>query len=356
MKRTLLLYTSCAYLSMIVWLYNVGMKLVEIADREAWDAWVDASVWGHPLQLWGWGETKRPGWTPHRLALVDGERWVAVAQVLLWRIPKLGRVIAYVPRGPVGEPGSAAVNELLDELTAWAREHKALYVRVEPAWREAKLPGDWVRAGDEIQMSATYAIDLHTSEDEILANMSHKHRQYARKAERDGIEIVRGTSGDLGPMMRIYAETAARAGFGIHPAEYYATLMRELGERNYLYYAKAEGEAVAFLWLAVAGATAYELYGGVNARGQELKANYVLKWQAIREMKAAGLRLYDFNGRVTEGVARFKEGFGPAETDWIGTWDRPLNRGLYVVWQTAWPMTKKIGRFAARRGSNQAVT
>ncbi len=334
---------------MMVSLYNAGMKLVEIADREAWDAWVDASEWGHPLQLWGWGETKRPGWTPRRLALVDGESWEAAAQVLLWRIPKLGRVIAYMPRGPVGEPGSAAVNALLGEVTAWAREQKALYVRTEPAWLEARLPEGWSKARDEIQMSATYTIDLRLSEDDIMTAMSHKHRQYVRKAERDGIEIAREIKGDLGPMAKIYAETAERAGFGIHPTEYYEKLLRELGARNYLYYAKADSRPVAFLWLAVAGGTAYELYGGVSADGQELKANYALKWQAIREMKAAGLRVYDFNGRVTEGVARFKEGFGPVETDWIGTWDRPLNRALYAVWQTAWPVTKKVGRRLATR-------
>src|SRR4051812_28811771 len=87
--------------------YNADMKLVEIRDRARWDEFVTGSDSGHPLQLWGWGETKRTGeWTPHRLILMDGEEWKAGAQVLTWPVPKINRVIAYVPRGPVARPGS----------------------------------------------------------------------------------------------------------------------------------------------------------------------------------------------------------------------------------------------------------
>jgi lipid II:glycine glycyltransferase (peptidoglycan interpeptide bridge formation enzyme) len=144
------------------------MQLREITDRTAWDKFVIEHAWGHPLQLWGWGEAKRGGnWAPHRLALVDGtaggierrvaggqsqpadgERatepraeWLGAAQVLLWPIPKLGWTIAYVPRGPVVEPGSEAAARLLAELVAWAKAHGALYVRIEPGWTEGRCCG-----------------------------------------------------------------------------------------------------------------------------------------------------------------------------------------------------------------------
>ena len=105
---------------------------------------------------------------------------------------------------------------------------------------------------------------------------------------------------------------------------------------------------MAFLWLAESGRTAYELYGGVNETGQELKANYFLKWQAICEMQAAGHEVYDFNGRLNEGVSRFKEGFGPDETDYVGTYDFPLNRAGYQLWEHLWPVAKRVGRQMAR--------
>jgi lipid II:glycine glycyltransferase (peptidoglycan interpeptide bridge formation enzyme) len=331
------------------------MKLIAIDDRAAWDKYVAASVWGHPLQLWGWGELKREnGWTPHRLALVDDKGgWMAAAQVLLWPIPRTGRVIAYVPRGPVAEPGSKTAGELLRLVTEWARGQKAIYVRVEPAWLQAKMPRGWRRTGAGLQMSATYTIDLAKTEDELLEAMARKHRQYVRKAEREGVTVERvdaeyAGADSLAEMYRIYSETAARAKFGLHAVGYYQTLLRELGEANYLCYARADGRVVAFLWLAAAGQTAYELYGGVDAAGQEAHANYLLKWVAMRELKAAGYKIYDFNGRLNEGVSQFKVGFGPDKTDFVGTWDYPLNKFGYQLWQQLWPAAKLVGRRLAK--------
>jgi peptidoglycan pentaglycine glycine transferase (the first glycine) len=328
-------------------------QLQEQTDRVAWDAYVSAQAWGHPLQLWGWGEAKRStGWIPYRLALTDKDgKWVAAAQVLVWQIPKLGRRIAYIPRGPVAEPGSGVAKKLLTEVVKLCKAQKALYLRIEPAWKTGKPGKGWVKAKHHLQMAETYTIDLRKSEDELQEPMNRKHRQYIRKAERDGVVVE--LSGDVGPMYGLYALTATRAGFGIHERVYYEQLAAELGENSKLYYARYEGRPVAFLWLAVAGRTAYELYGGVNAEGGELKANYWLKWRAIADMKAAGLEIYDFNGRLNEGVSRFKDGFGPDETNWIGTYDFPINRVGYRVWEHLWPIAKPLGRRLARalRGS-----
>lgn len=334
------------------------MKLVEITDRAAWDGFVASHEWGHPLQLWGWGEAKRGNrWSPHRLVLADegseGE-WTAGAQVLLWPIPRLGRFIAYVPRGPVAEPGSAAMRDLLEQLVVWAKAHRALYVRIEPAWIAGEgfkqFGRGWIRARHHLQMHETYTIDLRKDEAALLEPMSHKHRQYIRKSERDGVSVARARDEDLQAMFRIYSLTAQRAGFGIHGSEYYQALHRELAERSHVYYAYYQGEVVAFLWLAAAGRTAYELYGGVGETGQVMKANYVLKWRAVLDMKAAGYKVYDFNGRLNEGVSRFKEGFGPDATDYVGTWDYPLNRSGYRVWEHLWPVVKVVGRRVVRLG------
>jgi len=321
------------------------MKLVEITDRDRWDRFVAANPWGHPLQLWGWGEAKRANnWTPHRLALMDGDTIIAGAQVLLWPIPRLGKKVAYSPRGPVVDP--AVSRGLLGEMTEWADRHDALYLRIEPSWIEADLPGDWKCSPHAIQLRETYTIDLSKTEEDILAPMASKHRQYIRKAERDGVKVVLSTSesNHLGAMYDIYCDTAKRAGFGIHDKEYYDQLFTELGGASSLYVALVDDKPAAFLWLAQAGKTVYELYGGVTEAGQEAKANYFLKWTAIQAAKRDGYQIYDFNGRLNEGVSRFKEGFGPDRTDWIGTWDYPFNTLGYQLWERLWPLAQPIGR------------
>jgi peptidoglycan pentaglycine glycine transferase (the first glycine) len=320
------------------------MEFVEITDRAVWDEFVARSPWGHPLQLWGWGDTKAAGqWQPYRLALTDGGQIAAAVQLLLWKLPKVNQYIVYAPRGPVTEPGSPLTQRLLDGVAGWAREHHALYVRIEPAWTSG-APRGWVRAHNELQMAATYTIDLRKAEDDLQEPMSRKHRQYIRKAERDGVKVERVAVGEIGAMYELYLDTAKRAGFGIHRETYYRKLSAELGERNYLYQATYEGQPVAFLWLAAAGRTACELYGGVNAAGADIKANYILKWKAIEAMKAAGFENYDFNGRLNEGVSRFKDGFGPDETDYIGAYDYLINKAAYQLWERFWPVIKPLGR------------
>lgn len=174
--------------------------------------------------------------------------------------------------------------------------------------------------------------------------MIRKHRQYIRKAEREGVVIHRVTNGNIESMYDLYLETASRAGFGIHSRDYYQGLFQYFGSANYLYYAEVDGRPEGFLWLAASGKTVYEMYGGISSVGGESKVNYLLKWTAMTELKAAGYELYDFNGRLNEGVSQFKVGFGPDETNWIGTYDYVFNQLGYQIWERLWPVAKPVGR------------
>ena len=80
------------------------------------------------------------------------------------------------------------------------------------------------------------------------------------------------------------------------------------------------GQAVATLFLVGAGPRVTDLYGGTTAEGGRLRANYLLKWEAIRRSREAGYTQYDLWGLPREGIEQFKSGFG-------GTRDR-LRRGV----------------------------
>lgn len=326
------------------------MQLQEVTDRAQWDKWVDAHPFGHPLQLWGWGEVKTlNGWTPLRLAWTDKGKIKAAAQMLLWPIPRLGKMVAYVPRGPVISPEDAAAPAFIDQLRQAAKGHRALYLKLEPAWKQFAFGTRWQKSEDHILLPETYIIDLRANEDELLERMSGKHRQYIRKAEREGVEVVEcfRPPEHLDAFSRIYESTAKRAGFGLHSRNYYQALAAELGGNNHIYYAEIDGKPEAVLWLAAAGEMAFELYGGITDKGREHKANYALKWRAIKDMKAAGYKVYDFNGRLNEGVSQFKEGFGPQSTDWVGTYHAPIDKAGYAVWSRVFPILKPIGRHIA---------
>jgi lipid II:glycine glycyltransferase (peptidoglycan interpeptide bridge formation enzyme) len=333
-----------------------SLELREIAAAADWDALVAEHPFGHPLQCWGWGELKQElGWKAQHLALFDGARFRGGAMVLRRDIPGLPLSVMYVPRGPVVAPDDReALQALAQGLRRYARSHRSMYCKVDPAWPSdtpQKLSEVGFRVSDEaIQVEHSYTIDLTQTEDTLLANMRSKTRQYIRRAEREDIEVVHDTAGVyLDACYAIYQDTARRGGFALRPRAYYEALFHRFpANRQYLYVARRHDAPLAFLWMVCAGRQAVELFGGMSDAGQEWKGNYLLKWHAIRQMKAAGYVMYDLHGRATEGIAQFKEGFGPQETSWIGAYDAIYYPLLYAGWKRGLPLARWVARHSGR--------
>lgn len=312
-------------------------------NKQEWDDEILAGG-GHPLQLWGWGEVKAAhNWDVQRLFVLDDKERIGSAQVLIRRLPAPFTCMAYIPRGPVAKEDKRGM--VLEALAEYAKTSlHAVVLTAEPDWEQMPEVGKWKRSENTILIPSTLILDLRKSEDELMADMAKKTRQYIRKSTKEGVEIrrVKGRE-ELGACLAIYKETARRAGFALHEDDYYYDVFDELGEHSPVFAAFEEGKPVAFLWLAISGRTAFELYGGMNDRGQDLRANYALKWYAICLMRKWGLVRYDFNGLLNDGVSTFKRGFASHEDTLAGTYDRPLSP-LYVVWARGLPVAKKIAR------------
>lgn len=315
-------------------------------DRGEWDDFVLENE-GHPLQLWGWGETKAThGWKVERLFAYDiDEQVIGAAQVLLRKLPWPFKALAYSPRGPVVAPDKTGV--LLEALANHARsQYRAVVLTIEPDWTELPaMPKGWHKSTNTILIPNTLILDLNKTEDELLAPMSKKTRQYIRKSRSEETVEIRQVQSreELEKCMQVYRQTAERAGFALHDDQYYYDVFENLGEASPVFAAYKEGWPIAFLWLAISAHTAFELYGGMNDDGQELRANYALKWHAITKMKEWGIGRYDMNGLVSDGVSNFKRGFADHEDMLVGTYEKSLSP-LYPVWTKVLPLGKKLLR------------
>lgn len=319
-------------------------EILESNSRSEWDEYVLENS-GHPLQLSGWGELKAAhGWRVHRVFAKKDGKIIGCAQILTRSLPGPLKVLAYVPRGPV-------VAELknrpavLSQLVSYAKNNLgAVTIKIEPDWQKTIGLENWRQSKNTILIPKTLILDLDKPEDDLLAAMSKKTRQYIRKSSKSGLVIKRVESrADLAQCLDIYRQTAGRAGFAIHGDDYYYDLFDKLAENSPVLAAYSDDKPVAFLWLAASRSVAFELYGGVNDTGQELRANYALKWQAIRLIKQQGIRHYDMNGLLNDGVSNFKRGFADHENMLVGTYDKPLSI-WYPVWEIGLPTAKKIIR------------
>lgn len=317
------------------------IELQKCSDKEQWDDY-QLENGGHPLQLWGWGQVKAGhGWTAERVFGYDEDRLVGAAQVLIRKLPLPFRSFAYIPRGPIVE--AAYRDEFLNALASLVkRDYKSVALSVEPFTTEFETPEGWIRSENKVLPAETVMLDLGKSESDLLAVMAKKTRQYIRKSAAEGITIkmVR-TKEELEKCLHIYHQTAERAKFNLHTDQYYFDVHHLLGDHSPVFAAYLDDQPIAFLWLAISTDAAYELYGGMNEDGQRLRANYALKWHAIRKVKEWGLTSYDFGGLIVGGVSVFKQGWTEEETVLAGTFDKPLSP-TYKLWSKGLPAAKKL--------------
>jgi lipid II:glycine glycyltransferase (peptidoglycan interpeptide bridge formation enzyme) len=106
-----------------------------------------------------------------------------------------------------------------------------------------------------------------------------------------------------------------------------------------------DGAAVATLLVLRVGDRVIEPYGGMTAAGAESRANYLLKWEAIRTSREQGAVSYDMWGLSHEGIERFKSGFGGREIDYVGAWDLVLDPLGRLAFDGAQSMQDRIGRW-----------
>lgn len=323
------------------------IELQRCSDKEQWDEYV-LEHGGHPLQLWSWGQVKSGhGWVAERVFAYDEDKLVGAAQVLIRKLPLPLRAFAYIPRGPLVE--DAYKDEFLDKIAVLAkRDHHVVTLSVEPDTTTFEKPEGWVRSTNKVLSAETIMLDTTKSESDLLADMAKKTRQYIRKSGADvKIRQVKKRE-DIEECLKIYQQTAARAGFNLHSTQYYLDVFIQMQDHSPIFAAYNGEEIVAFLWLAISESTAYELYGGMNELGQDLRANYALKWHAIKKVKEWGLSKYDFGGLVAGGVSNFKQGWASEVTVLAGTFDKPLS-SFYTLWSKGLPFAKKTIQTVRRK-------
>jgi lipid II:glycine glycyltransferase (peptidoglycan interpeptide bridge formation enzyme) len=320
-----------------------------------WDGFVASAEPSSYLQLSGWARVKAVnGWRSTRTLAGDGGAPVG-AQILVRRPRPLPWAFAYAPRGPLSptwtpETVGAFTEAVRSGLTA--QVGRVAHLRIDPeieldgaldadgAIRRSLRSAGWCK-GSPIQPNATRIIDLAPDEDALWGDLRKKWRQYVNKARNAGITVTDAGGDALPEFYRVYRDTADRAGFLIRTEAAYRDVWNAYhptGNARLLFARRPDGTALATLFLVRSWKRVVEPYGGMTVDGGESRANYLLKWEAIRTSREQGATSYDLWGLATGGIAHFKTGFGGREVRYIGPWDLvldPVGRQVYERAQAA---------------------
>lgn len=341
---------------------SIDSILLNAHDREAWNAFVAGSPYGHILQSWEWGEVKsRSGWEVVRLTVGEPGRIRAAAQVLVRRLPAGFGRLAYVPRGPVldyGDPELLRV--MMRALGDIADQYRVISLKIEPEVVEpstvsTELSRLGLASAPPVQMRSTIWVDLTPNEDQILARQKQKTRYNTRLAARKGVSVLAGGVEDIPAWYGMYRLTAERDGFSIHGEEYYRTIFEILGPRDMarLLLAYHEGELLAGIIVFMFGSKAQYMYGASSNHKRNLMAPYLVQWEGMRWARARAATVYDLWGipDVLEesedlwGVYRYKRGYGGEIVRYIGAFDlvrSPVQQ--LALERVARPLFKRVAR------------
>lgn len=305
----------------------------------------------HPLQSFAWGELKRPGWQPVRLCLLQDDKPVWAITILKKKMPFIGGNLGYIPRG-FGTDKMNSLGDLLETVKQYGKTLGLAFLIVDPDislgkgsanlnivkdLNEKFLNVGFKQKGTQIQPSRTVVLDLRKSEDELISAMRPKHRQYIRKAEKNGIRIKEGKGDDIDTIGEIIEQIGRENKYVFHNRDYYRKAYELFSsEKNAAILLALSGEKIVGGYLLIFNEkNVFEMYGGCTREGNSLLASYLLKWESIKYSKKLGKQFYDQWGAEFRypGLVQFKEGFGGIVLEFPSEYVYVYNKGAFFSYR-----------------------
>ncbi|WP_449278713.1 lipid II:glycine glycyltransferase FemX [Leucobacter sp. GX24907] len=307
---------------------------------------------GHFLQSSAWAALQRE--LGRTVVSLDGDGWSAQGYLERGKL----NTRLYVPYGPrLARP--EALVPALDGLRAEAKRRGAAFLRVEPVLDSperdeqpglspAVLEAAGLRRVERRQPEHTQRVDLARPFDEVLLEMRKTNRNLHRNYAKKGLSVrVSDAPEDIEHLIRLLGEVSDRTGMHAHDSDYLRAQARSLvpsGDAK-IYLVDLEGED-----LPVAASLIYDdderrYYGhaAADTAHRKLSPGLILVTQMMQDAHEAGLGEFDLYGvvppEVTDhawsGFSDFKRSFGGHQVDYSGTWELPVKRLSYAVYNAA---------------------
>ena len=338
------------------------MRLLETkSDEEEYKLFLENNERCNFQQSLEWSKVKT-SWKSEVILAEDKDNKI-IGSLMVWirKMPIFGNIM-YSARGPVCDIHNI---EVLKQLTEGAKElakkYNAIVLRIEPDIKsdDEKFKSLMLELGysikddaknfrDEIQPRYVFRLDTKgKTEDEIFQNFHQKTRYNVRLATKKGVTVKDGTREDLKDFHKIMITTGIRDGFITRPLEYFEKMYDELGsEHMKILMAYYNNEPISGVIPIMYGNKTWYLYGASSNEHRNLMPNYLLQWEMIKIAISRKSDIYDLRGVPgiaddSNGLYRFKKGFGAEYTEFVGE--------VYIAFK---PLRYKLYKFSEKMFRN----
>jgi lipid II:glycine glycyltransferase (peptidoglycan interpeptide bridge formation enzyme) len=306
--------------------------------------WDDAlfAAGGHFLQSSHWAAFNET--QGHHVFYASGRGWRCLA---ILEPSRTGRRI-YCPYGPIAQSDSA-FTEVLKALYLLAKEHRALFVRIEPILthdqfnlREFGLKP----AIKNIQPGQNWLQDLTKPTEQLLADFTPTNRNLYNTAKNKDLTFrASNDPKEVKIFLKMIHDVAKNTGMRPHGDDYYTTMAKVLVPRGAakIYVADHNKTPVAAAIVFDTPLTRHYAHAGSLLSARKLHAGSPLVATMLFDAKKNGQKKFDFDGVAPlgqddhpwSGFTKFKKSFGGEYHAYLGTWELPahplyrLYRGVY---------------------------
>lgn len=342
------------------------MTVKEITTKNEWEQFIEKCSQKSFLNSWNWGEFQiSRGFKIWRLAIVDDSHLQAVALVV--KIKARRGTYLLIQHGPIIESQDMKVKSelfklFIKELEKIGQTEGASFIRMNPLWERTPENGELLKKiGLRVApmhanaYDATWKLDISLSEEELLKNMRKTTRYVIRQAEKNPEVRIEKSEDikDLAAYQELNRQVAIRQKFVPFSDGYIKDEFEIFSKDNQalLFFGKHKEEIAAGALIIFWQGIGYYHQAGSLSKYAKLSIPYLLQWEAIKEAKKRGCKLYDFWGYVDpkvnpnhpwSGPTLFKMGYGGKAYEYVHTQDYVLSPMYWLTY--IFEQLRKINR------------
>ena len=293
----------------------MGIEIVNPLERQDWDDMVLRSAGYSFFHSCNWAKTLQEsyGFTPLYFARFDRGRITAAVPVMEVRSFISGCRGVSLPFSDycrfLGETGSW--EGFLDEILAYGKG---------AGWKYFELRSDHPLLAEAASCRYHYlhTLDLTPGEDQLYRNLRDSTKRNIKKARKEGVTVTRSVSREaVASFCRLNSMTRRQHGLPPQPAVFFDRFFANVIEQGMgsISLAHYRGACIAAAVYVRFGDGVIYKYGASDSSFQQLRANNLVMWEAIRDFSREGARSFSF-GRTepeNDGLRQFKNGWGGEE-------------------------------------------
>ncbi|MSU60388.1 MAG: peptidoglycan bridge formation glycyltransferase FemA/FemB family protein [Candidatus Staskawiczbacteria bacterium] len=328
------------------------MEVKKITNKQEWEDFVAQCTEKTFLQSWAWGDFHESlGNKVWRFGLHENDELISIALVV--KISAKRGSFLLVPHGPVIKSDihdtKLGVLKLLQEtLKVLAEQEKADFIRISPIMKRSQEDVGLFKnlgfrqAPLHYHPESSWKLNIESDLEKIMDGMRKTTRYLIKKALQDkDIEIIKSTDiNDMEIFYKLHTPVAKIQKFVPFSLEYLKKEFSAFLQDNNIvvYFAKYKGQYIATAFEIFWSGIGFYHHAALLPEFHKIPVSVLLQWEAIKEAKSRGCKVYDFWGYADPakdpkhpyaGPTLFKMGFGGYVDEYVKTQDFVIS---YKYW------------------------